>query len=267
MRRGTAVVVMALLATAVAAGAERGASRTTPPVGVLVAEERHTPDLAEAVRLGIEEGNALRGAAGSKPLAISPELTRAATAFASFSAASDVLDHRADGSHPASRAERAGYDPCIIAENLAYQYLSTGFSTQDLVESLMAGWMDSAGHRANLLEPDVTETGFGIARSSRTGRYYAVQMFGRPRLLKADFVLRNATRIDLRYAIDAEFLPLPTGTTVTHQRCRPVRLTFDWPGAQPATTLEARSGLLYSVVRSEGGLFSVEERPAPSGAP
>ena len=31
-----------------------------------------------------------------------------------------------------------------------------------------------------MLDPAVTETGVGVARSERTGDYYGVQMFGRP---------------------------------------------------------------------------------------
>ncbi len=36
--------------------------------------------------------------------------------------------------------------------------------------------------RKNMLAPEVTETGVAVARSGKTGRYYAVQMFGRPRV-------------------------------------------------------------------------------------
>jgi uncharacterized protein YkwD len=43
---------------------------------------------------------------------------------------------------------------------------------------VVQGWMTSKGHRANILNSDVSETGIGIARSSNGGLYYC-QVFGR----------------------------------------------------------------------------------------
>ena len=46
--------------------------------------------------------------------------------------------------------------------------------------ALMAVWMTSAPHRANILAARFTETGVGMARS-KTGRTYTAQVFARPR--------------------------------------------------------------------------------------
>ena len=43
------------------------------------------------------------------------------------------------------------------------------------------GWERSAAHRKNMLDRDATEIGVAVAHSPRTGRYYGVQVFGRPR--------------------------------------------------------------------------------------
>ncbi|MEO8910774.1 MAG: CAP domain-containing protein [Gemmatimonadaceae bacterium] len=69
-----------------------------------------------------------------------------------------------------SRAQYVGYPFGRIAENVALGYPSA--------ETVVQGWMASKGHRANILNADVGETGIGIARSSAGGIYYC-QVFGR----------------------------------------------------------------------------------------
>ena len=70
----------------------------------------------------------------------------------------------------ASRAQYVGYAFGRIAENVALGYPSA--------ETVVQGWMASKGHRTNILNPEVGETGIAIARSSSGGLYYC-QVFGR----------------------------------------------------------------------------------------
>ena len=46
-----------------------------------------------------------------------------------------------------------------------------------LLEKVQHSWMYSEGHRKNLLDPNYTKVGFGIATSSLSGKTYAVQEF------------------------------------------------------------------------------------------
>jgi uncharacterized protein YkwD len=69
-----------------------------------------------------------------------------------------------------SRAQYVGYPFGRIAENVALGYPNA--------ETVVQGWMASKGHRTNILNPDVGETGIAIARSSAGGLYYC-QVFGR----------------------------------------------------------------------------------------
>jgi uncharacterized protein YkwD len=108
-------------------------------------------------------------------------LTGAAQSFAEFLATSGRLDHDADGSTPRARAKQRGYDGCIIGENIAYEYSSRGFAEAELARAFVQGWKDSAGHRENMVYAPFTETGVAVARA-RDGGYYAVQMFGTPRV-------------------------------------------------------------------------------------
>ena len=138
------------------------------------------PDIARAAEIVIHDTNAIRRAEGRGAVARSEKLEETAADFARYLARTGSLDHEADGSTPGERARRHGYRWCRIAENIAYQYDSRGYSTEGLAQELLAGWRKSAGHRRNLLERDVVHTAVAIARSDRNGYYYAVQMFGKP---------------------------------------------------------------------------------------
>ncbi len=68
------------------------------------------------------------------------------------------------------RARESGYPFARLAENVALDYPNAA--------TVVDGWMGSKGHRANILNRDVTETGIAIARSAAGGLYYC-QVFGR----------------------------------------------------------------------------------------
>jgi uncharacterized protein YkwD len=69
-------------------------------------------------------------------------------------AARDYFDHTApDGSTPASRVTRAGYAWRVVGENLA-----AGAATP---EAAVAGWLHSAAHCQNLMDPRFTDMGVG----------------------------------------------------------------------------------------------------------
>lgn len=257
-----AIQFLAILFTLTAVNAaDSPAPVRTPPVAVFIKAEKRTPDITEATARLFRGTNALRVGDGKMALQASPELTAAAVSFAVFMADTERYGHEADGMIPADRAKKAGYDACIVAENLAYQYLSTGFTTDELVAALLEGWMDSRGHRANLLDADVTQLGVAIARSKKSGKYYAVQLFGRPRSLEIAFTVRNDTGQPLRYGFASKDMSLPARTTVTHSLCRSAQLKFDWPGRQPGTTLEAQNGQSYVISRAQDGTFRVVKNP------
>lgn len=79
-----------------------------------------------------------------------------------------------DGSEPGERMLRQGYRWRAAAENIA--------AGQRSVAEVMAGWVASPGHYANLVNPAYRHVGLGHATSS-AGVYgdYWVQNFGRGR--------------------------------------------------------------------------------------
>lgn len=140
-----------------------------------------SPDLDRVERLVIERTNQLRRAEGRTKVEPDAKLHSAAQAFADFMARTDKYGHEADGRKPSGRVAAHGYAYCVVSENISYQYSSDDFATAELAIRYFEGWKKSPGHRANMLERSVTDTAMAVSRSSKTGRYYAVQLFGRPR--------------------------------------------------------------------------------------
>jgi uncharacterized protein YkwD len=88
-----------------------------------------------------------------RPLIHSPALQAAAQSQADDLATAERLGHvGTDGSSLQDRLQRAGYTACTSAENVAR-------GTPD-IRTTIATWMDSADHRANILDPSVTQFGF-----------------------------------------------------------------------------------------------------------
>ena len=76
-----------------------------------------------------------------------------------------------DGSNPGDRIARAGYRFSAWAENVAMGYPDAA--------SVMDGWMNSPGHRANILSGNVTEIGVGLAYAA-DGAPYWTMVLARP---------------------------------------------------------------------------------------
>ena len=89
------------------------------------------PDLEQAERQVVEQTNRFRREEGAAAVRPNRPLEQAARAFAQFMARSGEYGHQADGREPVQRTRAAGYDECLVAENIAFQYSSAGFDTQE----------------------------------------------------------------------------------------------------------------------------------------
>lgn len=99
--------------------------------------------------------NQSRTANGLAPLSLSPQLNSAAQAKAQHMIDHNYWAHVApDGTEPWVFFQNAGYNYRGAGENLAYGF-DNGYDVNN-------GWMNSAGHRANILG-DYIDVGFGIA--------------------------------------------------------------------------------------------------------
>lgn len=112
--------------------------------------------------------NEQRAAAGVPPLQVSPELC--SVAVLRSEEITSVFSHsRPDGRPCSSAVSDAGIDSSYCGENIAYGYRSTG--------EVMSGWMNSSGHRTNILNPNYLYIGVGMV--SVNGRKYWTQIFTR----------------------------------------------------------------------------------------
>ena len=205
------------------------------------------PDLAGAEREIVSRTNAFRRDEGAADLTVAPSLVAAARRFADFMASGDRYGHEADGRTPLQRAEAQGHAWCLVAENIAMQFNSAGFETGELSERFVTGWIDSAGHRRNLLDAAATETGVAIARSPQGERYYAVQMFGRPATLRLHFDVSNHSRADVSYRIGPTTFVLPSGATRRHEQCRADVFELVRPGTQTPLRRLPADGARYRI--------------------
>ena len=119
--------------------------------------------------------NAERAKAGCGPLAVNATLTAVAQAHSRDMATNNYFDHNSqDGRTPFDRMTAAGYRYSTAAENIA--------AGQRNPQDVMTAWMNSPGHRANILNCALREIGVGYATgsSSQYGVYWT-QDFGTPR--------------------------------------------------------------------------------------
>lgn len=81
-----------------------------------------------------------------------------------------------DGKSVSDLAKQVGYDYLSVGENLAKGNFPSS-------ANLVTAWMNSPGHRANILNPKFTEIGVSVEFTTENGRdiLYAVQHFGLPR--------------------------------------------------------------------------------------
>ncbi|MDG4649321.1 CAP domain-containing protein [Roseibacterium sp. SDUM158017] len=144
MRRVSLLVVLALALAA-----------CTPAPGTERVSAGETVDIASAgAQLSFQRAqNGL-----IRPLGYSPALQAAAEAHAEYLSRTGNFSHDGpSGATPRSRVEGAGYRACLTAENIA--------RGQPDIRSVVATWMGSPGHRANILNAQVSQYGFARAGS------------------------------------------------------------------------------------------------------
>lgn len=126
--------------------------------------------------------NAARAKAGCGPLRVNGKLAAAAKAHARAMAEQNFFGHAGkDGSRFSSRIKQQGYSYRTAAENIA--------AGQKSASQVVASWLKSSGHRRNILNCRMTETGIAVVYqaddrpirgNSAPLRYYWVQVFAAP---------------------------------------------------------------------------------------
>jgi serine protease len=135
------------------------APATSAPSGVAAYE-------AQVIALTNEQ----RTANGCGTARTDDRLTAAARAHSGDMVAGNFFGHTgSDGGDFATRATRAGY-PGASGENIAYGHRTP--------QEVVTGWMNSSGHRANILNCQSIAVGVGLVTKA-DGTPYWTQVFGR----------------------------------------------------------------------------------------
>lgn len=151
-----------------------------PDAGVITDDDllRPTPDegrLQEIASLEVQclnEINRLRQAHKLAPLRFSEVLLRVARGYSRRMAEENFFSHNdPEGRSVRERVNEARIKWHMVGENLA---LSNGYINP--VASSLRGWMDSPGHRRNILDPDWRNTAIGVWISA-DGTVYFTEIF------------------------------------------------------------------------------------------
>ena len=126
--------------------------------------------------LGVALTSRYRAENGLGPVTLDARMSRAAAAQALEMARHDALSHSIGwGNALPARLAAVDYDWEVTAENIGMGYRT--------LQAAFDGWVGSAGHRANLLKPGVTQVGFGAAEAPASrSRFYWAMILAAPRI-------------------------------------------------------------------------------------
>jgi uncharacterized protein YkwD len=151
------------------------AQRSVPSDSAKTTEPRKTGTTTAGTTFAgqvIKLTNKERAKAGCKALKSNSLLKSAAQKHSVDMAKKDYFSHTGkDGRSPFDRMTDAGYSFSAAAENIA--------AGQRTPADVVEGWMNSAGHKKNILNCTYTEIGVGYAKGGSYGTYWT-QDFGKP---------------------------------------------------------------------------------------
>lgn len=148
---------------------------------ITAAPAAQTGELTALRRHALQLVNEARRERGLDPLSFSDPLNAAAQAHAQDMLERDYYSHLSpEGEAAMDRFLAHGGDQWrLVAENITTCSPCAETPNEARVGELHRGWMDSPGHRENILRPGVTRFGFGVVAGD-DGPLYAVQTFAGP---------------------------------------------------------------------------------------
>lgn len=116
--------------------------------------------------------NIQRSQRGADALDVDAKLMAAAQRHATWMARTGQLTHTGEAGYRSfsDRISREGYQMAVGGENIAHGYRTP--------QDVMAGWMNSSGHRQNILNPAFDHVGYGVV--SGDGNLYWCAVFASP---------------------------------------------------------------------------------------
>ncbi|TVQ09483.1 MAG: CAP domain-containing protein [Leptolyngbya sp. DLM2.Bin27] len=145
-----------------------------PPAETATAVGAQSVTTAEMEALVHAQINAIRQQEGLNSLQLNGRLAQVARQYSQRMAEEDFFAHVSPtGDSPAQRVSGANIPYWIVGENLF-----TSTNAPDPAPLAVQSWMDSPGHRENILRSSFTETGIGVWQRGNT--YYFTQLLMRP---------------------------------------------------------------------------------------
>ncbi|MEK7606253.1 MAG: CAP domain-containing protein [Patescibacteria group bacterium] len=206
----------------------------------------------------VDLANDDREAEGLGTLSINPVLEEAARMKAEDMAKNEYFAHTSpDGLDPWYWFYRAGYQFVRAGENLAVNFSDS--------HDVNRAWMDSPGHRANIMNGNFTEVGIAAVSGTYKGKktVYVVQLFGTPAVVAEE--ASNSVQIE------SEFIPQEgaaeiAGETVAVVEPEPVvpEVAEVMPEPEPVVTLPIAP---LGITNETDTYAETNEEPAPAEAP
>lgn len=142
-----------------------------PPSPAPAVEPKSASKLSADEQAVLDLTNKERAKQGLAPFQANEKLMRAARDHSANMAKKGQLDHTLDGKDPGGRLQDVGYRGFGWGENIA--------AGQRNAAEALNSWMNSPGHRANILNAEFKEIGIGLAPHGGGG-FYFTQVFGTP---------------------------------------------------------------------------------------
>lgn len=160
---------IALLASLLALALMIGCASSVAPTGSVSGLEQACSDLV----------NQERTTRGLEALTLANDVLAVARAHSQDMATDDYFSHNSpEGIDPFERAASAGITYTRYAENIAWTSGRSGRTDQQIAQEIVQGWMNSEGHRNNILNASFEEHGLGVAESSN-GIYFTQNFIAR----------------------------------------------------------------------------------------
>ena len=158
-RHAATVLAAAVAALAAPAGAQASAQDAPCPGADLTPVAGNLTQVSQATLCLLNDE---RVSHGLQPLTVAQGLTQPSAAYSARMVTESFFAHVApDGATLTDRLEANGYiDPdgdWTVGENIAW-----GQGDISTARSIMIAWMNSPGHRENILTPEFSEVGIGI---------------------------------------------------------------------------------------------------------
>lgn len=156
-------------------GTSQTQTTTTQPADSSQAQTatQTSSDVSNFAQQVVDLVNQQRAANGLAPLTMTTDLTNVAQMKANDMLTNKYFDHTSpDLGSPFDLMKAQGVNYSYAGENIAMG--------QATPQEVMTDWMNSPGHRANILDPNYTQIGIGVANSYQGYGYIWVQEFDSP---------------------------------------------------------------------------------------